>query len=239
MDSLIPLVLLLAAVVLLACALACLRPFDMRRQFPPNMVPIRDDELALRNCPTFACKEELGRILAIYYRAAIHTETGLVHIAYHPVWDREVNTSATLGGLVSRHFYTGGLALQRLIYGKEDVECIGIVIDPSHDERVVSIHYETADDYNEGNLFVRHAPVEEHGGVFERPLCFKIISWNHLSVRISRRTGGDLESARSDCSAPPLSYFTCELWNEYSMTKRVETLFNRDRAHFAWEINSC
>ena len=262
-----------------------------KKELPPTgYTPLRDDYMAARYMPVFECPPEFAPILAVYYRAAWDS-SGVFHIAYHPVWAKEWNATKAFGPFMSRCLYTGGLSLQRLMYGPGDIEAIGFSIDPAS-ENVMEVDYETATDYNPSNFSVKHKKVLLKGN-FASPLHFKVISWNHLfefedvasaetsaeaavsapggiavSGAASRSSdaapaetsaavdvvpsGGaaaaqtgtvatsaapDDTASRSDSTepAPPLSYFTSELWAKYGMWKNPETVLRKDRAHFVWE----
>jgi hypothetical protein len=200
-----------------------------RKETPPTgYEPIRDDMLASQYLPIFDCPPEFGPILAVYYRAA-KDESGLLHIAYHPVWARERNDTKAWGPFLSRWLYTGGLSLQRAMFGIGDIESIGMTINPENGE-ITKIEYETAANYSPSDFSVKHLTVDKKGP-FESPLCFKVMSWNHLfSLEEAPRSSSGKRN-----NAAPLSYFTSELWAKYSMWKNPETLLRKDRAHFVWE----
>jgi hypothetical protein len=215
-----------ALLVLLVCAVVYF-PTAKKEAPPKELMPVRDDVLASRFLPVFDCPDEYGPILAIYYRAS-RDAAGLTHIAYHPAWARERNTTKAWGPFLSRWLYTGGLSLQRAMFGIGDIESIGLTLNPSQTE-VLEIEYETAADYNPANFGVRHLKVQAKGP-FTLPLVFRVVSWNHLFAFETGAAGKPTTAA-----AAPLSYFTPELWAKYAMWKNPETILRKDRAHFVWE----
>ena len=106
------------------------------------------------------------------------TSPGILHIAYHPVWTRERNDTKAWGPFLSRWLYTGGLSLQRAMFGIGDIESIGLTINPENKE-ITKVEYETAANYNPVNFSVKHLNVDKEG-LFKSPLHFMVISWNHL-----------------------------------------------------------
>jgi hypothetical protein len=206
-------------------------PIRAGERLPGGFTPIRDDSLAARYLPGFSCPPEFGPIQAVFYRAA-REANGLVRIAYHPVWARESNSAPGLGPFLSRILYTGGLSLHGLYYGKGDIECIGLTIDPSSGA-VIEIAYETAEGYSSSKYGVRHKRMVAKGVFPPRPL-FRVVSWNHLFALV------DVAPSFSDSpgTARVLSYFSPALWSDYSMSKGRETLIKKDRAHFSWELGT-
>ncbi|HOR49399.1 MAG TPA: hypothetical protein PLS97_08765 [Rectinema sp.] len=152
-------------------------PTGKQESPPMGYAPLRDDELAAHFKPVFDCPTEFGPILAVYYRAAID-DSGIIHIAYHPLWERERNNAKGIGPFLSRILYTGGLSLQGLMFGPGDIEAVALAIDPVG-WKVVEIDYETAADYNPSAFSVKHKAVSLTGS-FALPIRFKVISWNHL-----------------------------------------------------------
>ncbi|MCX7026389.1 MAG: hypothetical protein NT061_02615 [Spirochaetes bacterium] len=216
-----------AILAVLICVVAQY-PTGKKETPPSGYTPIRDDELAVRCKPSFECPLAFGPILAVYYRAA-KDESGVLHIAYHPVWAREWNDTKAWGPFLSRCLYTGGLSLQRAMYGKGDIESVGLAIDPAR-EAVIQIDYETAADYKPTSFGVTHLAVAKKG-TFALPLRFEVVSWNHL-FSLQEESPAAVEKPGTE---PPLSYFTPELWTQYAMWKNPETLLRKDRAHFVWE----
>lgn len=220
---------------------------------PESFAPFQDDDLALRYCPVFESPSSFGPIVAVYYRAARDKDDNL-HIAYHPVWKRERNDNSGFGPFLSRVIYTGGISLQRAMFGKGDVESIGVTIDAEGE--VVGLEYETAEDYRPDSFSVTHLPIKEEGKV-DLPLRFRIVSWNHLFVRkgneasakvligITGTEAGREPDAQEIFSAEgtdvagtksvPFGYFSAKLWSDYAMWKNPETILRKNRSHFIWE----
>lgn len=206
-------------------------PSGPRRASASGYASLRDDGLAARYRPSFDCPEEFGPILSVYYRAA-KDEAGLIHIAYHPLWARERNAAPGFSPFLSRSLYTGGLSLQRLMYGKGDIESIALTVDPSTGT-ITRVEYETAQDYSPSKFSVTHKAVVAEGPL-SAPPRFSVVSWNHLfALEKPESSPGPKDGAAE--SQPPLSYFSDALWREYSMQKAWETRLRKDRAHFSWE----
>lgn len=217
------------ALVVFALALSFF-PAAKREGPPSGYLAFRDDALAARYCPVFDCPKEYGPLLAVYYRAARSAGDGLVHIAYHPVWTRELNAAPGLKPFLNRWLYTGGLSLQRAMYGKGDIEAVGIVVDPASGS-ILEIRYETARDYSPSDFSVSHRLVVETDPGPGR-LRLAVMSWNHL---FRLEGAASEEEARRQASGAALSYFSERLWRAYSMRKNPETLLRKNRAHFPWE----
>jgi len=165
----------------------------------------------------------------VLYRAS-RDENGNTHIAYHPVWEHETNPAPGLMPLLSRMLYTGGLRIQRTMFGKGDVEVVGFVIDPKG--TIVKIDYETAKDYDPKKFGVTHSDVSVKGKFFP-PVAFRVVSWNHLFDLLKPGSGGPGPDEADVKPAP--SYFTRQLWEEYGMFKRRETRLKKNRAHYLYE----
>jgi hypothetical protein len=212
----------LPTLVLLAIAGAFFIPTGKVPAPPEGWKALRDDALAAKFAPPISCPERFGAIERVLYRAARGPD-GSIRIAYHYVWDHEENPAGTFGAFLSRMLYTGGLSLQRLMFGPGDVEAIGVELSPSLEP--VSISYEEAEGYDEAAMTVRHrkvidAPWPESGASFE------VASWNHL-FSLS-------EGIVSEAPAP--EYFDAGEWARYGMTKAPPTFVFRHRAHFDWEL---
>lgn len=240
-----------ATIIVILLALVCLvawYPAGKKEVPPAGYTPIRDDDLAARYRPVFDCPAEFGPIIALYYRAA-RDDSGVIHIAYHPLWAGERNDAKAFGPFLSRLLYTGGLSLQRLMYGPGDIETIGLSIDPASG-KIVGVDYETAADYDPSSFSVKHQAVSLKGS-FDPPLRFQVVSWNHLFA-LEENTAASAEAASGNAvpsgaapraeaaltaaaAAAPLSYFTPELWAKYAIWKNPETILRKDRAHFPWE----
>ena len=210
---------------------AGLIPTGKKETPPAGYTPIRDDTLAAAFLPAFDCPPEFGPIIAVYYRAA-RDASGTLHIAYHPVWTREWNDAKDWGPALSRILYTGGLSLQRAMFGKGDIESVGLSID-RQGGKILEVDYETAANYNPASFSVKHQNIVRKGPL-DPPLRFKVVSWNHL---FSLEEGAGVPPAGS-AAAPTLAYFTPQLWAEYAIWKNPETLVRKDRAHFIWERGS-
>ncbi|HEY9053309.1 MAG TPA: hypothetical protein VIO60_00680 [Rectinemataceae bacterium] len=131
---------------------------------------------------------------------------------------------------LSRILYTGGLSLQRIMFGVKDIESVEIVLD-SERERGVKVAYETAQDYDPRAFGVKHV-LRRVSGPFDLPIRFDVVSWNHL-FELAADRGGASGGPVPERLAP--EYFTPDLWNYFGMQKNPETALKKDRAHFEWE----
>ncbi len=191
-----------------------------------GFTPIKDDELANRYLPLLEIGSEYGDPFAIYYRASRDSE-GNTHITYHYFWEKEENTSSGMGPFFSRNIYTGGLKLQKTMFGKGDIELVSFMIDSYG--RILQVEYETAENYDPSKFGVKHKHMERKEQ-HKEPLVFKVMSWNHLFDYV-----GDNASNSSNYIRLKPSYFTQKLWEEYEMVKQEESFFSRSRAHKPYE----
>ena len=191
-----------------------------------NFYPIKDDTLAEKYAPLLEAGSKYGDPYALYYRASIDNEENR-HITYHYAWEKEENSGSGIGPFLSRNIYTGGLKLQKVLFGKGDVELVSFIIDPSG--KIVQVEYETAENYDPKKFAVTHLHIvrdEFH----QEPVLFKVISWNHLFNYVK-----DNASHSENTIKLKPQYFTEKLWREYEMVKEKETFFSRSRAHKEYE----
>lgn len=179
---------------------------------------MRDDSMAVRYAPAVVSPEEFGQPDALYYRAA--RSNGKVYITYHFVWAGESNPAPGFLPWLNRTLYTGGLRLQKTIFGKGDVEMVSLVIDSSGN--IDEVIYETAENHDPSDFSVKHSTVRT---VAKPPLLFRVVSWNHLFL---------LEAGLSGKVMRP-EYFSQTLWDEYEMVKERESLLKKSRAHLPYE----
>ncbi len=191
--------------------------------------PVRVDSVAQRYVPIVIPDEKFDEPVRLLYRASRDTD-GNLHLAYHFIWDKEENNAEGLMPFLSRNLYTGGLSLQRVMFGKGDAEVVGMVISPK--DRIMRLEYETAADYDQRDFSVKHKDVTVDGPV-STPVCFEVISWNHMFDYIKNSPGKCKDGVRLQ-----VEYFAKELWEEYTMFKREETMLKKNRAHFKWERES-
>lgn len=184
----------------------------------PEFEPIRDDALAGKYAPAIVSPEEFGQPDALYYRAA--RSNGKLYITYHFVWAGESNPAAGFLPWLNRNVYTGGLRLQKTMFGKGDVEMISLAIDSAGN--LDEVIYETAENHDPSDFGVKHSTVRT---VAKPPLVFRVVSWNHLFVLEESGTGRRLQP----------EYFSASLWDEYEMVKEKETILKRSRAHQPYE----
>ena len=200
---------------------------DKNADTVPGFTPIKDSELANRYAPLLAIGSEHGDPFAIYYRASKDLE-GNTHITYHYFWEKEENTHSGTGPFFSRNIYTGGIKLQKTMFGKGDIEQVSFIIDSYG--RIGQVEYETAEDYDPSKFGVKHKTIlrkEQH----KEPVVFKVMSWNHLFDYV-----GDNASNSSNYIRITPVYFNQKLWEEYEMVKEKESFLSRSRAHKPYEI---
>lgn len=197
-----------------------------------GMRPIRNDALAVANAPVIYSTEAYGFPYQMAYRAAID-EQGNTYLAYHIFWKGESNPHSGILPSLNRWLYTGGLKLQKTMFGPGDIEVIEIVLDQSGARK--SIRYETAKDYDPKGFSVAHQWVKLEGAQFQDNTVFKVISWNHLFDALLESEVDQEKYLRRDV---PLAYFTNDLWESYEMFKPVNTRLKRNRAHFEYERQS-
>ena len=181
----------------------------------------QDDELAYKYCPVFVQAESIKPdINHIYYRMA--EDDKRIFLACHPVWPYEKDESKKgLQAIFNKLFYTGGLKLQRKIFGPEDIEAIEIVID-KESKKILRLRYESAS-------HIKKEISEEKALEIEKPVL-EVITWNHMFelITLEQAQGKRFFDLRPE-------YFTEELWNYYQMTKKQNNILSQDRAHFEWE----
>ena len=208
-------------------------PLKINKNSISGYEPIRDDILANKFKPSIISNNEFDNPYRILYRASIDEEDN-TYIAYHIFWQNEVNLTNGLMPLLSRNIYTGGLRIQKFMYGKEDVEVIEIKLN-SKDE-IVRIKYETAENYNPNNFGVEHKNVILEGKDLEMykrgEAIFKVISWNHL---FEVKKIEDLDIDEKEVVNLETNYFKNEDWKEYEISKKINTLLKKDRAHYEYE----
>lgn len=183
----------------------------------PGFTPVRDDAAAVRYSPSILAGSPYGDPIAVYYRAAL--SEGKLHITYHYLWEKEENPHPGFLPFLNRILYTGGLGLQRTMFGPGDLEKVSVVV---KDGKIESAGFETADGYNPSGFGVAHKPLV----VSAMPSALAVMSWNHL-----------FEAAASAGAAVPLKpeYFSEEKWAYYEMVKLKESFFSRSRAHEPYE----
>ncbi|MEM7180709.1 MAG: hypothetical protein AAF518_07340 [Spirochaetota bacterium] len=190
----------------------------------PGFSPIRDDSFAEKYRPFLLLADKEIPPEKLLYRASKDAQ-GNIHLAYHFVWAKEENTHSGFYPFLSRNLYTGGLSLQKVLFGKEDVELISLVMSPTRE--ILQVTYEIPENYSPSDFSVKHRTVTEKDNL-SFPLVFQVISWNHLVKRIP-------SPAKKQLFSLPVRYFDRELWREYSMVKDSESTFNRHRAHRLYE----
>ncbi|HBO42158.1 MAG TPA: hypothetical protein DD477_13215 [Spirochaetaceae bacterium] len=233
---------ILAAAALLGVAALAILPVGPSPVFPAGWQAVRDDAIAARFAPLLHVPAEYGILEAVYYRAAISPD-GRLHLAYHPVWAFERNANSGFLPLLNRLVYTGGLSLQRLMFGNGDVELIVCVLDPAG-QQIEEVWYERPAGYDPAAFSVSHEPRREAFGEAGRPEL-RVASWNHLfepGGLNGSLSGNGVSNQIADQSAavttiPPIpAYFDAALWAAYRMTKSRPTRLFKHRAHFDWEL---
>ena len=212
--------------------------------------PIKSDELALKFAPVLLADMAYGAPTELLYRASVD-EAGNTYIAYHVVWAGESNPNEGVLPFLNRLIYTGGLKLQKTMFGKGDVEVIEMMLSP--EEELIRVQYETAENYDSKAFSVSHAPVILEGEPLKQlltqtqgKLIFRVISWNHLfDVERSKVESAPVESAPENNSVVSTSvyqlfelnpsYFTESKWQAFEMFKATNTRLKKNRAHFEYE----
>lgn len=193
----------------------------------PALAPIKEGVFAQKYAPLVLHNERYGTPQSLLYRAS-RDGGGYTHITYHFVWEKEENTAQGWKPFLSRWIYTGGLGIQKTMFGKKDIEQVSLVVSPNGE--VVQVMYETAFNYNDADFSVQHKTVVLDGK-FKTPLVFDVISWNHLFTLVDGETTA---SQGAPVKLQP-GYFTQALWQEYAMVKTRQTRLSRNRAHLAYE----
>ncbi len=167
----------------------------------------------------------------LLYRMARSDDGGIIKIAYHVVWPFEQDNRKGFWSWWTRITYTGGLKMQKIMYGPGDVEAIEMTIN-AETGKIDRVFYETADYDRKGNVI--HVEVEKEGDEIppDPRLVLRVVSWNHMFDLV---TGSDIKECEPRYELDP-EYFTEELWDYYSMTKEKETPLKKNRAHFKWEV---
>ena len=191
-----------------------------------GFTPVKDDEAAGNYAPSLLSNDAFGFPQKCYYRAA-RDGSGNLHIAYHPVWENERNDSDGIMPFLSRMFYTGGLKIQHIMFGKGDVEVIAVTVN----RRGIgtAVEYERPKNYSPAAFTVQHEKVVL-SGTFATIPAFRVSSWNHLF----EKADGPPRTGERAWQCQP-EYFTDALWEEYTMVRLKETRLRKSRAHFDWE----
>lgn len=198
----------------------------------PDFAPLKDDALAARYAPVLVPSPDYGDPVALFYRASKDAQ-GNTYLTYHFLWEYERNDAGGCMPMLSRNIYTGGLGLQRTMFGPGDLELVSMQIDPAG--RVYAVHYETAENYDASNFGVKHKRISRLavGGEISGPYLFEVISWNHLFAAREMESLSEAERANLVRLTP--QYFREELWRKYEMYKPEESFFSRNRAHEEYE----
>lgn len=238
--AVVPVVWLFMLVPLLACSSAARRapgeplepPVVSERPDLPDFTPIKDDALAAKYAPILVPSQEYGDPVGLFYRASKDAK-GNTYLTYHFLWAYERNETGGCLPFLSRNIYTGGLGLQRTMFGPGDIELVSLQIDPTG--RVFAVFYETAENYDPGDFGVKHKRISRivTGGEIRAPYLFEVISWNHLFA--AREMEGLSDAERVNLVRLTPEYFREELWREYEMYKPEESFFSRSRAHEPFE----
>ncbi len=201
-----------------------------------GLANFRDDDLAQRYALVIVQDDSIPakpeRLLYRMARGKHENDGEILKIAYHVVWPFEKDSRKGFYSWWTRVTYTGGLKLQKIIYGPGDVEGIELTVD-AESGKIIKVVYETADWDEKGRVI--HVPMEETGAEIpsDHQLVFRVVSWNHMFDLISE---SEVKEEPRYELVP--EYFSEELWHYYSMTKKKQTPLKRDRAHFEWEVEA-
>jgi hypothetical protein len=204
------------------------RPTKINSNDTGEFTPVIDSSLSKKYAPVFISNKDNGLPYKLYYRAATD-KNGNTYIAYHPVWNNELNKSSGFMPFLNRTLYTGGLKLQKLMFGKEDIESVMYKIDSTG--KIVEIDYETAAGYDPKGFSVSHKNVKVTEPL-DTPGYFKVISWNHLFEY--QKSFEDKNDGYQAVTLAP-EYFTQKDWEAYEIFKEKETILKKNRAHFIFE----
>ena len=220
----------LTALILMAGSLAVSlnRTVKETQMDIPGFTPVKDDQFAAKYAPRVLRNEKYGNPFALYYRAS-KNESGNIHVTYHYIWEREVNLGSGWRPFMSRWLYTGGLGIQKITFGKGDIEQVSLIVNPRGE--VIQLLFETAESYSDSDFGVRHKTIKLDGK-FRNHQVFDVISWNHL-FRLMENDEFELKDKLLPLRTP--SYFTEALWQGYTMVKREEKLLSKNRAHLPYE----
>lgn len=192
--------------------------------------PLMDEALALKHQPIIYVDEAYGQPEGMAYRAA-KNDVGEIHIAYHVFWAGESNPHEGFYPFLNRWLYTGGLSLQKTMFGKGDIEVIEIVLNEAG--QVLECNYETAISYDPSAFSVSHEWVTVKGEDYVKGMAFEVISWNHLfDLKAISEMENQGASKKIDLE---LKYFDQETWEAYEMFKATNTALKKNRAHFEYE----
>jgi hypothetical protein len=227
MKKLIVIILLLLCVIILYFFLN--QKMDVISADLSQFTAVKDSIIAKKYAPIIISNITYGYPEKMYYRISRDRE-GLTRIAYHPVWKQEVNSGQGIKPFLSRILYTGGLHIQKFMYGKGDIEVIGLTL--SSNGTMTGIDYETAENYSNNDFFVKHKKISKKG-IFQNPYKFRVISWNHLFDYIENKSY-ILKNDEKLITLEPV-YFSKTIWEEYQMEKKIETRLKKNRAHFLFE----
>lgn len=221
--------------IILFFIIARFYPVKIYEENIKGYAPIIDDTLAQEFSPIIYSENKYDNPYRILYRASID-ENNNIYLAYHIFWKNEVNSNDGFMPMLNRLFYTGGLKLQKTMFGKEDIEVIEVMI--NSEREVVRIQYETAENYNPKDFSVEHKSIkieEDHisAGKKIKDIGFNVISWNHLFEAV-RTSDMDLLHKYNKFNIIP-EYFSNKEWKEYGMFKKINTMLKKNRAHFEYE----
>ncbi len=213
--------------IILFLILFCSSPqiIDKNLDTVPKFTPFKDDVLANKFAPYIYPSKEFGNPTALLYRAS-RDEENQIHITYHFVWEKEENLTSGFSPFMSRNIYTGGLSLQKTMFGKKDIELVSLII---QNQKVIQVEYETAENYDPKKFGVKHKHITLKKDLTNH-LYFKVLSWNHLFFEPT-----ETESESEKSLMLEAKYFTQMLWEEYTMVKEKESFFKRSRAHKNYE----
>lgn len=208
-------------------------PVGEKVQKTEEFSPLQDDRLAETFCPQIIPHELYGAPEIILYRLA-KDKNDNYYLACHPVYAHEKNPHTTFWAFLNRILYTGGLSLQRWIFGPKDIELF--VVKLNKNLKLQSIEYEDADwelaeKKRLPGLYKDFLVIHQKKTLSQNnlTLCFAISSWNHMH---SPRP----MDACQNIPKTPVAFFSEELWQKYGMTKTPPTLLRKHRAFRNFEI---
>jgi hypothetical protein len=218
----------LSVVLLLFCIgilFLSLRTTKINDMNPGGFTPLSHDELAKKHVPRVLASSVEELPVQLFYRACMENSSGNIFIFYHFFWEKEENKTSGFFPFLSRSLYTGGLGLQKIIFGVGDIELVVIELNSKGD--ILGVEYETGENYAPGHFSVKHKTMRLSKNL-EPPFYFRVATWNHLFDFIPHR---DKETEVLETVLIEPKYFSDDEWKKYTMVKEKETFFKRSRAH--------
>ncbi|MCB1169378.1 MAG: hypothetical protein KDK25_03540, partial [Leptospiraceae bacterium] len=186
--------------------------------------PLRDDSLALRFAPIIVAGKQDAPTEMLYRLS--QDASGNIHIAYFIVWESEINPAEGWGPFFSRWLYTGGLSLQKILFGPGDVEVIVMELAPSGSAEgqgyaLRGLSFETAINYDPRAFGVQHHTVRLKSLSPERLVpsaqqidsTFRLALDKHANGSATPSPGDDAEKGTAEVHVELPLRFRVMSWN--------------------------